>query len=92
MPEITEIIKALRDRQYQRNKFEAALKGVDLDGNKGQKEWEDMKARVASRGQTSDSDDIMSLQGNSAKSAGFGIGMGLEAEVVDETGQVEKVG
>jgi hypothetical protein len=57
---------------------------VDLDGetnkDKGQKEWEDMKARVFSGGQTSDSNDVLSLQGANAQKAGFGIGMGLDYE------------
>jgi hypothetical protein len=57
---------------------------VDLDGetnkDKGQKEWEDMKARVFSGGQTSDSNDVLSLQGVNAQKAGFGIGMGLDYE------------
>jgi hypothetical protein len=41
-----------------------------------------MKARVFSRGQTSDSNDILSLQGPAAKKAGFGIGMGIEYEKI----------
>jgi hypothetical protein len=39
-----------------------------------------MKARVFSRGQTSDSNDVLSLQGATAQKAGFGIGMGLDYE------------
>jgi hypothetical protein len=39
-----------------------------------------MKARVFSRGATSDSSDVLSLQGQNAKRAGFGIGMGLDYE------------
>ena len=62
----------------------AAIQGVDLDGdknkNKGQKEWEDMKARVFSGGQTSDSNDVLALQGVNAQKAGFGIGQGLDYE------------
>ena len=47
---------------------------------RGQKEWEDLKARVFSRGQTKDSNDVLSLQGPKAKKSGFGIGMGLDYE------------
>jgi hypothetical protein len=36
-----------------------------------------MKARVFSGGATSDSNDILALQGHNAQRAGFGIGMGL---------------
>jgi hypothetical protein len=39
-----------------------------------------MKARVFSGGQTSDSNDVLSLQGANAQKAGFGIGMGLDYE------------
>jgi hypothetical protein len=39
-----------------------------------------MKARVFSRGATNDSKDILALQGQNAKKAGFGIGMGLDYE------------
>jgi opacity protein-like surface antigen len=60
----------------------AAIQGVDLEGeqDKGQKQWEDMKARVFSQGQTNDSNDILSFQGPKASSAGFGINMGLDYE------------
>ena len=60
------------------------MQGVDLDAesgkDRGQKEWEDMKARVFSGGQTGDSNDVLSLQGVNAQKAGFGIGMGLDYE------------
>ena len=61
----------------------AAIQGVDLDGGssggqKGQKEWEDIKSRVFSGGTAKDSNDILSLQGQNAAKAGFGIGAGLE--------------
>jgi len=78
------IISSKRELDYQEKKFFAAIQGVDLDeasgSDRGQKEWEDMKARVFSGGATSDSNDILSLQGQNAKKAGFGIGFGLEYE------------
>jgi hypothetical protein len=84
MPELVATIGSIRELDYQEKKFLAAIQGVDLDGetnkDKGQKEWEDMKARVFSGGQTSDSNDVLSLQGANAQKAGFGIGMGLEYE------------
>jgi len=84
MPELVATIASIRDLDYQEKKFLAAIQGVDLDGetnkDKGQKEWEDMKARVFSGGKTSDSNDVLSLQGANAKKAGFGIGMGLDYE------------
>jgi hypothetical protein len=39
-----------------------------------------MKARVFSGGATTDSNDILALQGHNAQKAGFGIGMGLDYE------------
>jgi hypothetical protein len=82
MPELMATLESKRELDYQEKKFLAAIQGVDLDKNsgaeKGQKEWEDMKARVFSGGATSDSNDVLSLQGQNAKKAGFGIGMGLD--------------
>jgi len=84
MPELMATLSSRRELDYEEKKFLAAIQGVDLDkqsgSNKGQKEWEDMKARVFSKGQTSDSKDILALQGQNAKKAGFGIGMGLDYE------------
>jgi len=80
MPELTATLISKREKEYQERKFLAAIQGVDLEGdeNKGQKEWEDMKARVFSGGKAKDSNDIVSLQGQNAAQAGFGIGNGLE--------------
>jgi hypothetical protein len=84
LSEIMAIISSKRDLDYQEKKFFAAIQGVDLDeasgSDRGQKEWEDMKARVFSRGATSDSNDVLSLQGVNAQKVGFGIGMGLDYE------------
>jgi hypothetical protein len=84
MPELMATLSSRRELDYQEKKFLAAIQGVDLDkesgSEKGQKEWEDMKARVFSRGATSDSKDILALQGQNARQAGFGIGAGLEYE------------
>ena len=96
MEELTAILKASRDNTHASRKFAAALKGVDLDANsedgKGQQEWENMKARVASKGMTSDGNDVLALQGMNAEKAGFGIGMGLSAETIDVDGNVTKIG
>ena len=85
IPEITAILNSRRELNFEERKFLAALQGVDLDGQQQedpQKKWEDMKARVFSNGATSDSNDIIALQGMNAQKAGFGIGMGLSYEVV----------
>ena len=82
MPELLATLASKRELDYEEKKFLAAIQGVDLDGatnpDKGQKEWEDMKARVFSKGATSDSNDVLSLQGQNARKVGFGIGMGLD--------------
>ena len=84
LSEIMAIISSKRELDYQEKKFFAAIQGVDLedsaDEQRGQKEWENLKARVFSGGGTSDSNDVLSLQGQNAKKAGFGIGMGLDYE------------
>jgi hypothetical protein len=82
MPELLTTLESKRELDYQERKFLAAIQGVDLDkatgAERGQKEWEDMKARVFSKGKASDSNDILALQGENAKKVGFGIGMGLD--------------
>jgi hypothetical protein len=83
--ELMQILSITRDLDYEEKKFSAALQGIDLDSQsgknngevKGQQEWENMKARVFSRGATEDANDVLSLQGPKAKKSGFGIGMGL---------------
>jgi hypothetical protein len=84
MPELIATLSSRRELDYQEKKFLAAIQGVDLDAqsgeSKGQKEWEDMKARVFSQGKAKDGNDILALQGQNAISAGFGIGMGLDYE------------
>ena len=84
MPELMATLSSRRELEYEEKKFLAAIQGVDLDkesgSSRGQKEWEDMKARVFSKGATGDSKDILALQGQNARQAGFGIGAGLEYE------------
>jgi hypothetical protein len=84
MPELIITLGIKRELEYEDKKFLAAIQGVDLDKNsgekKGQQEWEDMKARVFSKGQATDSKDVLALQGANAMKAGFGIGMGLDYE------------
>jgi hypothetical protein len=84
LSEIMAIISSKRELDYQEKKFFAAIQGVDLDeasdSDRGQKEWEDLKARVFSGGATNDSNDVLALQGQNAKKAGFGIGLGLDYE------------
>ena len=86
MPELFAILEAKREDDYAHKKFLAAIQGVDLDKQAGKQDanaWEAMKARVFSRGKTSDPNDITALQGYNAQKAGFGIGMGLSYERID---------
>ena len=80
MQELTAILAAKRESDYEERKFLAALQGINFDSNNSnpQKEWEDLKARAFSGGKITDSNDVASLVGNTAKQKGFGIGMGLE--------------
>ena len=84
LAEIMAILSSKRELDYQEKKFFAAIQGVDLEdssnSDRGQQEWENLKARVFSGGATSDSQDILALQGQNARRAGFGIGMGLDYE------------
>lgn len=83
MAELLATLTAKNDSDYRQQKFLAAIQGIDLDeqtGTKKEDPWEAMKARVFSGGATSDSDDILALQGVNAAKAGFGIGMGLSYE------------
>jgi hypothetical protein len=86
--ELMQILSITRELDYEEKKFLAAIQGINLDEQvgkddgkvKGQQEWENLKARVASGGRATDAKDILALQGIAAKQAGFGIGMGLSYE------------
>lgn len=83
MQELTSILNVKREEDYAHKKFLAAMQGVDLDkGNDRSNAWEEMKARVFSKGNAANSKDVVSLQGANAQKAGFGIGMGLEYEKI----------
>lgn len=79
LPELLATLNSKRDAEYSEKKFLAAIQGVDLDKESGKTDaWEAMKAKVFSRGKTSDPNDVTALQGINAQKAGFGIGMGLD--------------
>ena len=89
MQELTAILEAKREADYQDKRFLAAIQGVDLDAQSGKKEedpWEAMKARVAAKVsgvENKGGNDITSFVGQKAKKAGFGIGAGLAYEKID---------
>jgi uncharacterized protein YehS (DUF1456 family) len=90
MPELMAILESTRELDYNEKKFLAAMQGVDLDESRKSSEpdpWEAMKARVAAKTSgigNGDPNDILSYQGQKAAQNGFGIGMGLEYEVISK--------
>lgn len=81
MPELTAILVAKIESDNENRKFLAAIQGINIDKDTPsdpQKKWEDLKAKAFSQGRVTDSNDIVSLQGQTAKQKGFGIGRGLE--------------
>ena len=85
MPEMLATLNSKRDLDYEEKKFLAAIQGVDLDKDSNKTNaWEDMKAKVFSKGQANNSNDVLALQGVNAQRAGFGIGMGLSYQKLEE--------
>jgi hypothetical protein len=83
MPELVATLEAKQKENYEEKKFLAAIQGVDLDKSSRSSQddkWEEIKARAFSKGKTSDPDDILTLSGQAAAKAGFGIGHGLDYE------------
>ena len=85
LPELVFILEHSRDAEYNRQKFAAAMKGVDLDKETGRRSrpsgtqkkpttFEDMQARAASGGMAQDANDILSLQGQYGARKGFQMG------------------
>lgn len=78
MPELIQTFKSMQKSESEKRKFLAAIQGVDLDGseeNEDTKSFEDVKRKAL--GITADASDVVSLQGQFASEAGFGIGAGL---------------
>ena len=79
MPELINTFQALKKKEHADRKFVASLKGVEIgeyeDDKKGGPSFEDIRLRAA--GINATSNDVVSLQGNFAAQAGFGIGAGL---------------
>jgi hypothetical protein len=82
MPELVAILEAKSSQDYEEKKFLAALQGVNIDSSSSENKWEEIKARAFSNGATSDPNNILALQGAAARKAGFGIGQGLDYEVI----------
>lgn len=82
MPELLSMLDAKRKSEHNQHRFFAAIQGIDIDKGSSNDKWEEMKNRVFNKNSSS-SNDITSLQGNAAYSAGFGIGNGLDYEVLE---------
>ena len=77
MPELINTLKALQKREYETRKFQASLKGISLgeeEKNEGPT-FDDIALKAA--GINANRNDVLSLQGQFAAKAGFGIGAGL---------------
>jgi hypothetical protein len=84
MPELFATLEEFSRKDFEDKKFLASLQGADIGGDEApENKWEEIKARAYSNGATSNPRDILALQGVAAKKAGFGIGMGLDYEVID---------
>jgi hypothetical protein len=77
MPELIQTLKSIQKVEEDKRRFAASLQGVDLNDTQETSDptFEDIKIRAL--GINASSDDVVSLQGQLAAEAGFGIGMGL---------------
>jgi hypothetical protein len=78
MPELIQTLKSAQKKDTDNKRFLAAMQGVDLDVDEDKKEgptFEDVRRKAL--GIEADESDIVSLQGQLAAEAGFGVGAGL---------------
>jgi hypothetical protein len=81
MPELIQTLKSMQKSESDKRRFLASIQGVNLEGDGEEKEgpsFEDVQRRAM--GITASGNDIVSLQGQFAAQAGFGIGAGLGYE------------
>jgi len=67
LDELIAILDAHREDQYQRNKFLAAIQGIDLEGENNKDKVEEIKLRVRARQAGMHEDDLEVME------VGFGI-------------------
>ena len=78
MPELISTLEAIKKKEHADRKFAASLKGVDIgefETKTGGSSFDDIRLRAA--GINASANDVVSLQGQFAAEAGFGIGAGL---------------
>jgi hypothetical protein len=77
MPELIQTFKSMQKTEEEKRKFLAMLQGVDLNDSSEEEgpSFDDVRRKAF--GIDASKDDIISLQGQFASEAGFGIGAGL---------------
>jgi hypothetical protein len=77
MPELIQTFKSMQKSESEKRKFLASIQGIELDGGEQEEtsSFEDVRRRAL--GISADASDVVSLQGQFASEAGFGIGAGL---------------
>ena len=76
MPELIQTLKSIQKVEEDKRKFQAMLQGVNLEEENIQgPTFDDVRRRAL--GIEASGDDIISLQGQLASEAGFGVGQGL---------------
>lgn len=76
MPELIQTLKSMNKVEEEKRKFLAMLQGVNLDeGEKEGPSFDDVRRKAL--GINAAADDVVSLQGQFASEAGFGINAGL---------------
>ena len=76
MPELIQTLKSIQKNEEERRKFQAGLQGINLEeSNEEGPTFDDIKRKAL--GINASGDDIVSLQGQFAVEAGFGVGQGL---------------
>ena len=77
MPELIQTFKSMQKSESEKRKFLASIQGIDLgqEENENSTTFEDVQRRAL--GIKTSANDVVSLQGQFAAQAGFGIGAGL---------------
>jgi hypothetical protein len=77
MPELIQTFSSMQKTESEKRRFLASIQGVELEGGEQEesKSFEDVRRKAL--GINADPSDVVSLQGQFASEAGFGIGAGL---------------
>jgi len=91
--ELIAVLEAYRKKVHDDRKFMAAIQGIDIDKNQPpppehKSLMERVKARLGKEVSNKPDNDITNLKGKRARDLGFGIGMGIDYEVIGADGAV----